>query len=682
MLTDPTMERDLKTLKMMLHAELSPGGALKAEQAIVQRARMYIHFVRWRLNNDLFGNSDLTPQWLDQLRHDLFERGIARLIPSAARIKAYAEEVYANTRQRPTFLEKGREFIDVNQVLRNIGFSSTYHLDEPGLSELRDLTQRLGVDISKNRAFEADYKLREQGKTESAFATFLSVVPMLWTHRQILHHDPIEFNPFGGHSGFKVAKTLGTPTGRTKTVHSELVCSLIEKSLCWVLEYSPTLLAFRDAVEGTHRAAALRGAPITPAEAIARAKSSFQFPECTASTPWPIGEHFGPDRWNDVSRSVEAVIYRYLPVASMIVIAAFSARRKDEVLSLTRGCCKRGDGIHYLTSYIGKLKIVDRVPVPESVVKAVEVLEALGISSPPFLFGFDNGLAEVENVKRRVTKFNLSRNLSKFAEFLNLGTDDTGAAWLPKPHQFRRFFAVVYFNRYRFPHLTALSVFLRHNNLEVTRRYVTESHRGHFIEAPNPKLAAENLVRSQDFYDEEQEFISSRLARVADGKEELGGWGGEAIKRRLGALVKDAMARLEITSEGELPKSTLQSLIAQLAGTLRLEPQGAGHGYCKCTHRSEDIGVATCIGLAKEAGLAVTEIVSPLPAFSSDEVCSTCPHHVQFPENRSYWDTMWREADQRLGAATSPVMRRHLNARKTLSADHLDLWFKKHDRDE
>jgi len=676
LLTHPSLERDLSTIKLMVYAELSPGGMLKAEQAIVHRARMYMQFVRWRLNNHLFQNRDLTPEWLEELKRNLNERGVARLVPSADRIRHYADEVFAGTRRRPVVGEKDREYIDVNEVLFSTGFSSTYHLDEPGLAALRELTDQLGVNKPKNRAFDQGYRLKNKGRSESTFASFLSVVPMLWTHRKILEHDPIQFQPFAGKSALKVAAAFGTPTGRTQTIQSELICSLVERSLSWVLDYSPTLIAFRDAMEGVHRTAASQGKPITVNEAIAITKASFTFPPSTLNTPWPIGNHFGPDRWNDISKSVEAVVYRYLPVACMIVIAAFSARRKDEILSLVRGCCARRDSMSHLTAYIGKLKIIDKIPVPESVVRAVEVLETLGYNVPNFIFDFDNGFAQVDGVKRRVTKFDLMRNLSKFSELLNI-VDGEGKIWRPKPHQFRRFFAVIYFNRFRFPHLTALSVFLRHNNLEVTRRYVTERHRGEFIEEPDPLVAAANLGRAQDFFDEEQEFISSRLTLVLNGQEEIGGWGGEAIKRRLDVLVADARARLELASGQDLPKLTLETLINELAGGLRLEPHGSGHGYCKCTHRSEDIGVAACIGLGRASGLAANKIVGPLPAFASDEVCSTCPHHVQFCENESYWNQMWREADLRLGDTESIIMRSHLEERKALSDVHLKRWFRR-----
>src|SRR5690606_15458159 len=93
-------------------------------------------------------------------------------------------------------------------------------------------------------------------------------------------------------------------------------------------------------------------------------------------SPWPIHPaYFEANRGERTRPSLRTVLYEYLLIASVIVIAAFSARRRDEIDSLRDDCIIETDVGILLRSYIEKtVRDFDEIPVPYSVKAAVNVL--------------------------------------------------------------------------------------------------------------------------------------------------------------------------------------------------------------------------------------------------------------------------------------------------------------------
>lgn len=75
------------------------------------------------------------------------------------------------------------------------------------------------------------------------------------------------------------------------------------------------------------------------------------------------------------------------------------------------------------------------------------------------------------------THGNFSTNLTEFGLYLDI-PEYKGQRWLFKPHQFRRFFAIIYIHVYSEGSYEALSYHLRHFNMEMTIRYTQDDELG------------------------------------------------------------------------------------------------------------------------------------------------------------------------------------------------------------
>lgn len=679
LMTDWPLRSDLLTIKTMLIADLGLGGDLRSEPAAKHRATTYMHFVRWRLHNGIYRNADLTPEIVEKLLADLRKRGVAKLVPFDDQISRYTREVLEGRLPKPVMAGRRGDIIDISEVKRRVGYGHTVHLDGAAIAQLNDLAKSLGVHCPFRSGAKADQKTR----SELAYSAFLRSLSRIWKHRDLLEHDQIGFVPFGGRKPLQVARSLAArPVGRTKTVESLLVCTLIDHALQWVLEYSDTVLKFKANLEFELESLSGSYEGTIIARAITLALKKTQFPDSARNTPWPIGVRYIAGAQTTIHAPVERVLFHLLPAACMIVIAAFSARRANEMVSLQRESCTEEEESHYLAAYISKgPNEIDRIPVPSSVFHAVAVLEKLIGEEARFLFDFKGALKNKPNGSK--SPFHERRSLSLFAELVGPFRLEDGSLWVPKPHQLRRFFAVLYFNRFRYGHLTALSMFLRHESLDVTGRYVREAHGGRFLESAEGRQALNEARRTRkDFVEVEHDFKVERLTGALKDGEMMGGWGGQAIQRQFEDMKRDAAARLELMPGDEVPEDSLNRIIQHMSGAMNMEPQGSGQGYCKSTNRPEDRAVAVCLKEAVKSGSQPEQLRVPVSAFATGTVCAGCVGHVQFGENKPYWVTATRELAENLKTAESPIYRAQLEKRLEVCSSHLKRWFNADDEEE
>jgi hypothetical protein len=252
--------------------------------------------------------------------------------------------------------------------------------------------------------------------------------------------------------------------------------------------------------------------------------------------------------------------------------------------------------------------------------------------------------------------------------------------WDPKPHQFRRYFGVTYYHRFRYPHLTALSNFYRHFDPDQTRRYVTEAARGSFLrEAEEIRVhyrktkigsARFDAQRLEDFNAEGEAFRVDRFRNVVLGKERISGWGGEAIKRQLDDLVHQAKVQLDLSPDDGLPEARLDMLLIDFVKDKRLEPNSLGHSYCKCTSEPQDLRSARCLAEREAEDDEPAFLSAPDRAFAEDRICSPCPHNVQLPENEPYWARTIAHEQEKLSCPLAPLLRAFLEERLTMAQAH------------
>jgi len=269
--------------------------------------------------------------------------------------------------------------------------------------------------------------------------------------------------------------------------------------------------------------------------------------------------------------------------------------------------------------------------------------------------------------------------LRRFGKFVDVPRLQDGSEWTFAPHQFRRFFAIVYYHRFRYASLTALSAFLKHYDPDMTRRYVTEATLGSLVkvreiaDAAALRLkeletagasaveleaagkehaeirAAERSMRARqrDFGDGRLEAEFSRMWAVAHGEEGMGGLGGESRKAKLETMILAARRHVELAAVGTVSEeSAFNGLLHSFVRSHLFEPHPQGHSYCGCGRSPADLAAASCLTrkvLAKGAA-AMAGSTKPDYAYADARTCSGCPHNIQMAENRQWWENRLRSS--------------------------------------
>jgi len=169
--------------------------------------------------------------------------------------------------------------------------------------------------------------------------------------------------------------------------------------------------------------------------------------------------------------SLNKCLYHLLPTACLLVIYCFTARRQCEVESLRAGCCVDTPNGPIICMYSAKVYQEHKYfPVTKLVAKAVRVLEAL---TEPVRNEKNQTLLTFPTLGGGEVNYWSSGKINEFAEYVGV-PDNEGGPWQFSEHQFRRFFAMMFFYKFESGDLATLSWHLRHTDFEVTAKYITD----------------------------------------------------------------------------------------------------------------------------------------------------------------------------------------------------------------
>lgn len=295
-----------------------------------------------------------------------------------------------------------------------------------------------------------------------------------------------------------------------------------------------------------------------------------------------------------------------LATACWIIVAAFSARRDEEIDDLREGCIRGDDASGYwLHVYIEKtLQRKEWIPVPFLVAKAIAVLTSIsaaarkkGSSDRLFQWCVGDGDIRVLNVGRYLDDFAAAVKVP-----LHRPRDEPAVEWHWHPHQFRRFFAILYFYRFEGSTIEALSHYLRHFNLEMTRRYVTQ----------DPEVAAL-------WTDVEWGYMGHVARTIVAGERSIGGAAGERMKKLAHRLIDIFRRKLQIVSP-ERVGASLTLLMQRQGMVLTPKPWVT----CSCPATFAAANRAAC----RQQSPAKPGAVGPDFAHAGPSVCANCPHAI------------------------------------------------------
>ena len=412
--------------------------------------------------------------------------------------------------------------------------------------------------------------------------------------------------------------------GITETIPDEQGFFLVDRAIRWVLMYSEDLLALRPKALATAATAAYKDSRYRDRLKTLLKGYPKHFSPDDPGAPWPLDAASLPGSTN---LSIMEATGVYLMAACAIVIAVFSARRKMEVMNIKGGepteedSAPRAvyidqDGQPWLWTWIEKtLQKWDRVPIPQVVVKAIEVLEALTAETREET-GSRN-LFETNDGGRSYGSFNFHQHLNLFADFVGVPPlKQDGSKWIFKPHQFRRFFALLYMYRYKFGEhgkFEALSWHLRHLNMERTKRYVEEIYESDMLKAHSKHI------------------VVDLMSDVLRKERQAAGPGGEAMKNQLSNMLREVIKNSEILGGNESPDVS-RKIAERVMLKLGVEMVPFMWGYC---YAYKDIDDGNFHGNCVKEGSAAN---APDLARATPKNCYGCKHLYVDDDFKTYWE--------------------------------------------
>lgn len=672
-LNDPAEWRDLLTAKQFVYLAMCGRQPWIFTAAAMNEAyRGLLAFIRWRIQRGLPGMKDLTAAWFAEFCESLQQGGLEGLVRSEAAVAAVVLD-WSERKIRPPSQPSAPNTLSLAAASAAAGFDDVRQLTPAAVRRFAEYGISCGMGVPRS-AIRHCRREQKQSYRSASLDRYLRVWARLGQLRDEMLHDPIGHAPFETRaSSSRLAARMGTPLGRTRTVPAQQVLHLIDEALRWVLLYADDVKSLSQSL-----ARAVEEGPQSPST-VRRLR--------LIREAWSTAELVHMDRPQASSRGyseLQHIWLRLLPGACAIVIAAFSARRVEEIRSLRDDSIELVGDEPWLRAYVAKtLRGRERIPASTAVVKAVEVLKWLSASarSPTNRWLFQ--VRDPSGLSDRTFTPNISSALSAFSAIARVPTLPDGTSWRFSPHQFRRFFAIVYYYRYRDRSLTALSHYLQQNDPDSTRTYITEARVGGLLKMADVaradreqarKAYEREKLRAQDFEAVGLEFRVEVYKGVIEGTEHIGGFGGERLRRDLEQAVSYWRANLEVGEYGATA-STLDELIVQFATGRTLEPSGSGHSYCSCTTSREDMAVAACVNEARSRGVEANDRRGPDLRFAYDLACSGCPHNVQLAENRAYWEELLHSAEAACDSCPGTLLAKQMTTRARAAQGHLSRCF-------
>jgi hypothetical protein len=309
-----------------------------------------------------------------------------------------------------------------------------------GLANTRPVQRELALVVKRWVCGESEPKpvpptevLKDAAITAQYAGTYTSILEALFKMRGRMRAKGLLFNPFSGSAGAEAA-TIGRETSKTPLAPPLLCLKFMENTTRF-------LFANREQIVDEYRAVLLQPSPSVASTAQCRQRLST------------------------------------LATACFVLISLFTARRYNEVMSIERGCLAGNDSYGWwMQVIILKKRRQERtwIPVPHLVARAVETMRLIGdhvpdVSERTRLFSYRFP------TEAKVICFDPSKRLDAFAEGMDArvyaNDNSQGKIWHWQPRQFRRFFCVFYFFRYK-GNVEALTHHLRHYSIEETLGYL------------------------------------------------------------------------------------------------------------------------------------------------------------------------------------------------------------------
>ncbi|PDT18992.1 hypothetical protein CO674_35695 [Rhizobium hidalgonense] len=637
LLTDPEFEYDLITIKLILSecVQPRPRGWITSREALAIVYASLLTFVRARVAMGIDRNSKLAPEVKRKYVERLKNGGHYNLVQYSERTTTVMSAFADKSLSIPLNIRKE---VDFDAVARLLGVN---HIASVPPEEVKRLKEYFGAQGIAFRELSKPKVARTSTKKLSLSRATELLKPWLWLDklRDVLSHDPIPFRAYVNRREIeREVKKWSKDKGSTKELHPNQVVHLLSKSLQFLTD------------------------PLTPflIDLVAKLRPGFILPLADRTFIDSRLSSLGLNRLSsDYTQNTElseAVSLRtlalvFIPIAVSCVYAMGTARRKDEIDSQHVGSVTTDkQGQLWLRTPIRKLKNrsvgkgahTATIPISGTVKLAIDVMEnlkkATGHASE-YLFDI------LDPVLGGAVDLDLSRRLKSYGRWLQVQNSTDGTETELAAHQFRKFFAITYFYRYRFPSLPALSLHMMHLNLDVTRAYLATAARNSLqlldeanATAKESRGRSEDATRMEDFEEIGRAFVFDILLSASKGETKLAGVAGLHLMRDL-AKITEQLGNVVDVHDAVAADDALNSLIRQLAEGKAFRPHPEGNGFCTCDRTLNCLMAANCLkAKAKALEVDIKTFSDVDHAFAEDLTCGNCIHHFLLPELWPYWE--------------------------------------------
>jgi hypothetical protein len=599
-----------------------------APEVHVSLLRSLMYIVGWMRLNCIDAFSALTPNDVERLSEEIVY-GFATLLRAPERLRSallrLADDGLLHTVLRGRYKRRIRR--DLMFAYAAIPYSLA---TDPQLSAiLRSVETSLENNCSVQEAvnlLNEEFDPAEKLLTNQTIQRYLSPLDFLWVVRRPVLGSNIQFDPFPDGLA-NLTRNVGKEVQRTPTVPPRQAMELVDRSIRWVMDYSDPILSAYE------RAVSLRKIDgLDAAESVEIAVA--EMTDCVPGpgAPWPLLPVLRRRGQNVTGVTLPEAV-KLLVLACFIIIATFTGRRLDEILSLEFGCT-RGDARYgyWIKTYIEKtLRRVDETPCPAIVVFVVEqILERLNRSASAVKAGcaLSTWVAIDVNGTQALRRLNPQADLNPFARLVSVSRVGDGSLWHFTPRQFRRFFAIVYIWRYEYGDLGALAHHLRHFSLRMTQRYVTEGMAGLIME-------------------EEKALTKAVLCEASSGERRIGGPAGTRFLR----LLDRAKAAISKLVHIVLP-SRLEAYVTRFMDKSRILLKSNPWSYCTCPMTVEAASRANC---RLEAAVPKHGARGPDLAGAKPDTCAGCVFNLTDSRRRPVIEREISNIHNRLANAFLPL---------------------------
>ena len=431
----------------------------------------------------------------------------------------------------------------------------------------------LKMDTEKApEALIAEHGWRPKRQTIHNIHRSLLPIEELWRWREQFSMSVLSFNPFPEGASVNAAR-MGVEPQRHPTVPPAIAFPYLRGALRWVVEYAPVI---REARAKECSAAVLE-------ERLARVGSKIELTDAKQA--------------RNTKKVTPDGLTRLTAAACFAVIAGLSARRLSEIADLGAGCsCVDNDGRHWLRIYIAKtMQECDQIPIPAAVHEAVRCMET--ISEDARKSTGTDAIWQFRAIQgNMVIRLRPQQELNNLTRHLDT---EVSPDWKFSAHQLRRFFAMLYFWRYEKGDVAGLAHHLRHLDLEMTRRYVSDNQFGKI------------------WTDVEDEWRGDFLRAVVEGSKAIGGAAGERIKEKIEKMRRRYRKDVDVVARKRVVAKLLR--LAKKWGVAgKLHVWGT---ICVCPQRAS-------ARFAKHAKCKGSGETGPVFSQATEDTCACCPFAV------------------------------------------------------